>query len=190
MVRKYEVLYILKHDSPQEKTDATRAKMREIIESQGGMIAKEDVWGKRKLAFEVKKFQKGIYVHLVFLSQPDGIMELERNLKINAEVIRFLTVKLKDEVNLEEEKAEKERWEQELALRQAQPPPPEAVAVAGAVAGAEAGAEVEAKEGEAEPADADEEKADDEEGDKEPGKEPGEEPDVEVGEEVGGEDDH
>lgn len=125
MVRKYEVLYILKHDSAPEKTDATRAKMRDIIESQGGMLIKEDVWGKRKLAFEVKKYQKGIYVQLVFLAKPDSINELERNLKINAEVIRFLTVKLKDEINLDEEKAEKEKWEQELALRQTQPPPPE-----------------------------------------------------------------
>ncbi len=122
MVRKYEVLYILKHDSAPEKTDAARAKMRDIIESQGGMLIKEDVWGKRKLAFEVKKYQKGIYVQLVFLAKPDSINELERNLKINAEVIRFLTVKLKDEINLDEEKAEKEKWEQELALRQTQPP--------------------------------------------------------------------
>lgn len=117
MLRKYEILYILKHDSPPEKTEAAKAKFRDIINNGGGLLVKEDVWGKKKLAFDVKKYSKGIFILLVFLADPTLIAEIERNLKIHGEVLRYLTVKLTDKIDIEAEKAEKERWEAELGRR-------------------------------------------------------------------------
>ena len=119
MLRKYETLYILKHDSAPEATDAAREKVLGIITDGGGLVIREDVWGKKKLAFEVKKHSKGIYILTTYLGEPDLIAELERNLRIHAEVIRYLTVKLADKVDVEGEKSEKERWETELAERAA-----------------------------------------------------------------------
>jgi small subunit ribosomal protein S6 len=117
MLRKYEILYILKHDSPPEKTEAAKAKFRDIINNSDGLLVKEDIWGKKKLAFEVKKFSKGIFILLVFLADPTLIAEIERNLKINNEVLRYLTVKLTDKIDIEAEKAEKERWDAEMGRR-------------------------------------------------------------------------
>jgi len=114
-VRKYELLYILKHDSAPEKTAAARDKINSVIESEGGMLVNEDVWGKKKLAFEVKKYQKGIFILTHFLGEPSHIREIERNLKLNQEVLRYLTVKLTDKIDLEEEKATREKWQADKA---------------------------------------------------------------------------
>jgi small subunit ribosomal protein S6 len=120
MVRKYETLYILKHDSPPEKTEAAKTKFRDILAAGGALLVKEDVWGKKKLAFEIKKHSKGVFVLLVYLAEPEVVSEVERNLKINSEVIRYLTVKVSDHVDLAAEQAEKEKWEAELGRRAAE----------------------------------------------------------------------
>jgi small subunit ribosomal protein S6 len=120
MQRKYETLYILKHDSPVEKTEAAKAKIRDVVAAGGAFLVKEDVWGKKKLAFEIKKHSKGIFVLLVYLSEPEHITEIERNLKINPEVIRYVTVKISDTFNLEAEQAEKVKWDAELGRRAAE----------------------------------------------------------------------
>ncbi|HPQ68753.1 MAG TPA: 30S ribosomal protein S6 [bacterium] len=114
-MRKYELLYILKHDSAPEKTAAAREKINSVIESEGGMLVNEDVWGKKKLAFEVRKYQKGIFILTHFLGEPSHIREIERNLKLNQEVLRYLTVKLTDKIDLEEEKATREKWQADKA---------------------------------------------------------------------------
>jgi small subunit ribosomal protein S6 len=120
MLRKYETLYILKPDSAPEKTEAARAKIRDVVTGGGAFLVKEDVWGKKKLAFEIQKQSKGIFVLLVYLSAPDHITEIERNLKIHSEVVRYVTVKVADTVNMEAEQAEKERWDAEAARRAAE----------------------------------------------------------------------
>jgi small subunit ribosomal protein S6 len=117
MLRKYETLYILKHDSPPEKTEAARAKIRDVLTAGNVFLVKEDVWGKKKLAFEIKKHSKGIFVLLVYLSEPEHITEIERNLKIHLEVIRYVTVKISDAVDMEAEQAEKIKWDAELGRR-------------------------------------------------------------------------
>ena len=59
-----------------------------------GKVEKVDELGKRKLAYEVKKFEEGFYVVFYFEANPDLITELERNYRITDEVIKFMTVKL------------------------------------------------------------------------------------------------
>jgi len=120
MPRKYETLYILKHDSSPEKTDAARKKFQDIIEKGGGLVIQEDNWGKKKLAFDVKKYSKGVYILLTYLADPTLIAELERNLKINSEVIRYLTVLLADKVDLEAEQANREKWLSDKQRREAE----------------------------------------------------------------------
>lgn len=106
MERKYELLVLLKHDSPPEKTQAAMDKIHSVIDANNGKMLVEDNWGKKKLAYEVLKQSKGIYILYTFLSGPTLIIELERNLRINPEVMKFITVKLADKVNVEEEIAE------------------------------------------------------------------------------------
>lgn len=88
-MRKYEVMYIIRPDIEQEAVQAAVEKFQGII-SNGGEITKHDVQGKRRLAYEIKKFRDGVYVLVNFNAEPAVVTELERIMKISDEVIRYL----------------------------------------------------------------------------------------------------
>lgn len=88
-MRKYEVMYIIRPDIEQEAVQAAVDKFQGII-SNGGEITKHDVMGKRRLAYEIKKFRDGVFVLVNFNATPEVITELERLMKISDEVIRYL----------------------------------------------------------------------------------------------------
>jgi len=89
-MRKYEVMYILRSELEAEAVQSTVEKFANIIVSNGGEIAKSDVMGKRRLAYEINKMRDGIYVLVNFTAEPAVVVELDRVLKISDEVIRFL----------------------------------------------------------------------------------------------------
>ena len=88
-MRKYEVMYIIRPDIEQEAVQAAVEKFQGII-SNGGEITKHEVQGKRRLAYEIKKFRDGVYVLVNFTAEPAVVTELERLMKISDEVIRYL----------------------------------------------------------------------------------------------------
>ncbi|NGM81953.1 30S ribosomal protein S6 [Paenibacillus sp. 7124] len=88
-MRKYEVMYIIRPDVEQEAVQAAVEKFQGII-SNGGEITKHDVQGKKRLAYEIKKFRDGVYVLVNFNAEPAVVTELERIMKISDEVIRYL----------------------------------------------------------------------------------------------------
>jgi len=88
-MRKYEVMYILRPDVEQEAVQAIVEKFQGII-SNGGEITKHEVMGKRRLAYEIKKFRDGTFVLVNFSTTPEVVAELERIMKISDEVIRYL----------------------------------------------------------------------------------------------------
>ena len=89
-MRKYEVMYIIRPDIEQEAVQAAVDKFQGIISNGGGEITKHDVLGKRRLAYEIKKFRDGHYVLVNFTAEPAVVAELERVMKISDEVIRYL----------------------------------------------------------------------------------------------------
>ena len=88
-MRKYEVMYIIRPDIEQEAVQAAVDKFQGII-TNGGEITKHEVQGKRRLAYEIKKFRDGVYVLVNFNAEPAVVTELERLMKISDEVIRYL----------------------------------------------------------------------------------------------------
>lgn len=90
-MRKYEVMYILRPDLEEEAVQAAVEKYKAIIEN-GGTITKEDVMGKRRLAYEINKFLDGVYVLVNFEAAPEVVKELDRLMKISDDVIRYLIV--------------------------------------------------------------------------------------------------
>lgn len=88
-MRKYEVMYIIRPDIEQEAVQAAVEKFQGVI-SNGGEITKHEVQGKRRLAYEIKKFRDGVYVLVNFTAEPAVVTELERIMKISDEVIRYL----------------------------------------------------------------------------------------------------
>jgi len=91
-MRKYEVMYIIRPDVEQETLQAVVEKFNAII-ANGGEIIKSEVLGKRRLAYEIKKFRDGIYVVVNFNAPPQVVAELDRVLRITDEVIRHLIVR-------------------------------------------------------------------------------------------------
>lgn len=89
----YESIFILKSSVSDEDIQKTVAKMEGIVRQGAELIATEN-WGKKKLAYEVSKEKRGVYVLLRFQGKGDIIAELERSYRIDDNVIKFLTVKL------------------------------------------------------------------------------------------------
>lgn len=89
----YEVMYIIRPDLDEEAVKETVEKFSEIVNAHGGSDLTVDLWGKRRLAYEVKKFQEGVYVLMNFNGEARTVEELERLMKISDAVIKFLTTK-------------------------------------------------------------------------------------------------
>ncbi len=92
-MREYEVLYIVRADLDDDKVQDAVKRVNTLIERSGGMIERTNLWGKRKLAYEVKHQKEGSYVLQDFQLDPDRVPELEAGLKITEEVLRHLIVR-------------------------------------------------------------------------------------------------
>ena len=92
-MRDYEVLYIVRADLDDEKVQDVVKRVNTLIERSGGVAERTNLWGKRKLAYEVKHQKEGSYVLQDFRIDPQRIPELEAALKITEEVLRHLIVR-------------------------------------------------------------------------------------------------
>jgi len=92
-LRDYEVLYIVRADLDDDKVQEVVKRVNTLIERSGGVAERTNLWGKRKLAYEVKHQKEGSYVLQDFRIGPDRIPELEAALKITEEVLRHLIVR-------------------------------------------------------------------------------------------------
>jgi small subunit ribosomal protein S6 len=93
-MRKYETIFILDPDLEEEQALSTVEKVKGIISQASGEILKVEDWGKRKLAYDVKKKPKGHYILIHFLGSPALLSELERNFRVMDAVIKFQSVRL------------------------------------------------------------------------------------------------
>jgi small subunit ribosomal protein S6 len=90
----YEHVFIARQDAAQTAVDALTEQMQGIIEQGGGKVVKVESWGLRSLAYKINKNRKGHYVHLAIDSAWGPVGEVERQLKINEDVIRYMTVRV------------------------------------------------------------------------------------------------
>jgi len=97
--REYETIYIQRPDSTSDVIAQVNQKVRGVIEADDGVLLKIDNWGKRKLAYEVKKQLKGIYLFFSYLGQAGLLEEVERNLRLTDSVIRYYSVKIAENVD-------------------------------------------------------------------------------------------
>jgi small subunit ribosomal protein S6 len=97
--REYETTYILRPDITNEGIAAVNTKIRGVIETGGGSLLKVENWGRRKLAYEVKKHLKGVYLFFDYLGTAGLVEEVERNLRLSDSVIRYYSVKVSENVD-------------------------------------------------------------------------------------------
>ena len=128
-MRLYEEVFIVKPDVSDEETTAVVEQVSKIITDQGGSVDKVDNWGKRRLAYRVAKYDEGTFVILTFSAEAGTVKELERRLRVNDLVIKFMTVRLDEKLKWVEKRKKKR---EERAKRKPAPvaPAPAAPAVA------------------------------------------------------------
>ena len=107
-MRIYEELFIVKPDAPEEEVDQFVEQLRTQLTATGATVDKIDKWGKRRLAYRVDKYREGSYVLLQFTAGPETVKELERRLRVQDMVLKFLTVRT-DQTLKRLEKRKKER---------------------------------------------------------------------------------
>jgi small subunit ribosomal protein S6 len=88
----YEHLLIARQDISAQQVDALATHLKTIVEGEGGKVEKQEYWGLRGLAYRIKKNRKGHYVLLNINAPSKAVVELERQLKINEDVLRYITV--------------------------------------------------------------------------------------------------
>ncbi len=92
----YEHVFIARQDVSQQQVEALTEQFSNIIKEQGGQISKTEYWGLRNLAFKVKKNRKGHYT-LVNIDAPHAaVAEMERQMGISEDVLRFITVRVEE----------------------------------------------------------------------------------------------
>ncbi len=92
-MRSYETAFLLSPKLSEEETANFIVQMADVISQKKGRMIKEDRWGKRKLAYPIKRFDEAFYVIFLYEAEPDVPFELERRFKQTEAVLRFLTVK-------------------------------------------------------------------------------------------------
>jgi len=98
--KEYETIYILRSDVDADTADRVQARVAEVVERGKGKLVKVEAWGRRKLAYPVKKQRRGVYVYVKFVGAGGLVQELERNLKLQDAVLKFQTVTLREQVDL------------------------------------------------------------------------------------------
>lgn len=91
-MRQYETGFVLSPTLSEEETTQFVQQMAEVVAQKKGRMVKQDIWGKRRLAFPIKRFQEGVYIFFTYEGAGDISTELERRFKQTDSVIRFMTV--------------------------------------------------------------------------------------------------
>lgn len=90
----YENVFIVRQDISSSAVDALSDRFAAIIGENGGSVAKKEYWGLRNLSYKIKKNRKGHYVLFNIDAPPAAVQEMERQMRINEDILRFLTVKV------------------------------------------------------------------------------------------------
>jgi small subunit ribosomal protein S6 len=90
----YENVFIARQDISGTQVDALADTFTQLVADNGGEVKKREYWGLRNLAYRMRKNRKGHYILLNIAAPPTAIAELERTMRINEDVIRYLTIRV------------------------------------------------------------------------------------------------
>ncbi|NVM21481.1 MAG: 30S ribosomal protein S6 [Desulfobacterales bacterium] len=105
-MRRYETVFIANPDLSQEERQPLLDKLNNITSGGQGFLVKFDEWGHRKLAYEVNKQARGYYVLMNFCGNGSMVKELERNMRLDDRVLKYMTVLVDEHVDVEALKAQ------------------------------------------------------------------------------------
>jgi small subunit ribosomal protein S6 len=116
----YELTYVISGVVKQNQVDDIVRKVNHLIESNGGDVLEVDEWGNQRLAYEIDRKRSGYYVNMYFQAPGELIQRLERELGINDDVLRYLTLRMDAKMQRHYEKRKKRRAEEEAAEEEAE----------------------------------------------------------------------
>ncbi|MGA8141435.1 MAG: 30S ribosomal protein S6 [Desulfobaccales bacterium] len=100
-MRRYESVWVVNGDLPDEEIKGTIDKFSKIISTQGGTLVRLEEWGRKKLSYRIQGVTRGYYVVVDYAGTPATVKELERNYRIDDRLIRSHTAKKSEKVNME-----------------------------------------------------------------------------------------
>ncbi|MGH3727567.1 MAG: 30S ribosomal protein S6 [Micromonosporaceae bacterium] len=92
-MRHYEVMVILDPDLEERTVTPSLETYLNVIRTSGGSVEKLDVWGRRRLAYEIQKKSEGIYAVIDLQAEPDAVAELERQMRLNESILRTKVIR-------------------------------------------------------------------------------------------------
>ena len=122
-MRRYETIVIVDPDLSEDDRTSLFTRVKEIIPQQEGVLLQEDLWGTKKLAYEIKKKPRGFYARFDYCGMGPAVDEIERFFRIDDGVLKYLTVQLADEAN--PDKIREEMATEEAASTASAPASPE-----------------------------------------------------------------
>ena len=124
--RVYEILFIADPNLGEPEVDALAAHVQGYVEKEGGRLQKMEKWGKKRLAYLVGKHREGSYVLLVVEAAGSVVKEVERRIRVTDGVIRFLTVRVDEELRKAERRKARRAVEDEKRRGRPSRPSPSA----------------------------------------------------------------
>lgn len=115
MLREYEITVISNSQLPEEETKKLHKKYEGILLQDGGEVIKKSHWGSKKLAYPIKKQFRGNFVHYDLTTTPAHLAEAERLMRIDENVLRYMSIKIGENVDPAERKAQLAKMEARAA---------------------------------------------------------------------------
>ena len=97
-LREYETIFLMRPDLADDLVDKVVERMRGVVHRDGGKVLKVTNMGKKKTAFEVKKHPRAIFVQVSYLGDSKSVAELERNLRMTDDVLKYQSVKIAENI--------------------------------------------------------------------------------------------
>ena len=98
-VREYETIYVLRPDVTRESQEKIASRMEEVVGKEGGKMTQVENWGRRQLAYVVQKYRRGVYVYFKYLGGGQAVSEVERNLRMLDDVLKYQTVQVRTDLD-------------------------------------------------------------------------------------------
>ena len=127
-MRRYETIYIVDPTIKDEDHQEVIKKFQNLIEKEKGVFIKVNEWGKQRLAYEIRNFDKGSYILMDYCGDSGITAKLERDLKLDDRVLKYQTVKLADKVDPQELMREEQEAKKESEIKEDQAPEKETAA--------------------------------------------------------------
>ncbi|AUX36212.1 MULTISPECIES: 30S ribosomal protein S6 [Sorangium] len=99
--REYETIYILRPDIDADGAERIGTRLAEVVSREAGRLTKVETWGRRRLAYDIAKHRRGVYVYLKYLGGGKVVSEVERNLRLADGVLKYQTVLVRNDIEVQ-----------------------------------------------------------------------------------------